>query len=303
MKNRVITDTTDFFAITYGDVMEIGGRRYRVLGHARELRFGIEDPKFWVKRVLDMETDENKIVKLSFFESFITNLGGVSIRCFRSPEKERDILELVRDHPNFMRGETHRDAGGNWVRVLDVVRGATFLNYIYSFKMKYEIYMREVLPGILKKLVRSFEAIRFLHENGFKHGDVRNDHIIVDNKTGTFVWIDFDYDFETAENPFSLDIFGLGNLLIYAIGKGFHNAHNIENDPYTYKDLYQRLDADDFAILERRRFINLRKLHPTIPKTLNNILMHFSRGTDVYYELVDEIIEDLNRCLQAFDEI
>ena len=33
------------------------------------------------------------------------------------------------------------------------------------------------------------------------------------------------YDFETSENPFSLDIFGLGNILIYAIGKGFHNAY------------------------------------------------------------------------------
>lgn len=303
MKRGVITDTSDFFSITYGDVMEIGGRRYRVLGHARELRFGIEDPKFWVKRVVDMETDENKIVKLSFFESFTTSLGGVNIRCFRSPEKERDILALVRDHPNFMQGETHRDAGGNWVRVLDVVRGATFLDYIHSFRMKYGIYMRKILPGILKKLIKAFEAIRFLHANGYRHGDIRNDHIIVDKASGAFVWIDFDYDFEATENPFSLDIFGLGNLLIYAIGKGFHNAHDIKNDAYTYKDLRNRLEPDDFAILERRRFINLRKLHPIIPEPLNNVLMHFSRGANVYYEWVDEIIEDLNRSLRAFEEI
>ncbi len=303
MKNGVIRDTSDFFSITYGDIMEIGGKRYRVLGHARELRFGIEDPKFWVKRVVDLETDENKIVKLSFFESFTTTLGGVKIRCFRSPEKERDILDLVRDHPNFMQGETHRDAGGNWVRVLDVVRGANLLNYIHAIKMKYEIYVRQALPGILKKLVRSFEAIRFLHVNGHKHGDIRNDHIIVDHQTGAFVWIDFDYDFEASENPFSLDIFGLGNLLIYTIGKGFHNVHGIKNDPYTYGDLFHRLETEDFAILERRRLVNLRKLHPVIPKTLNNILMHFSCGADVYYEFAEEIIEDLNRCLQAFDEI
>ena len=40
-------------------------------------------------------------------------------------------------------------------------------------------------------------------------------------------------------------------------------------------------------------------MYPDIPSTLNDILMHFSRGANVYYEFVEEIIEDLNRCLYA----
>jgi len=303
MKKKVIKDTSDFFSIGFGDIIHIGGSNYEVLGHAREFRFGIEDPKFWVKRAVDVETGERKIIKLSFLETFDTNLSGVKIRCFRSPEKEGNILQLVQDHPYFMQGKAYRDTENNCVRVIDIVRGMNFFYYIDSFKVNHNNYIINFLPGILKQLVKSFEAIRYLHANGYKHGDIRNDHIIVDSKTGNFVWIDFDYDFETSENPFSLDIFGLGNILAYTIGKGFHNAYAIRNNYDLYKDFADHLEPDDFSLLDKRRFINLRKLFPSIPETLNNILMHFSRGSNVYYEFVDEIIEDLNRSLQAFNTI
>ncbi|MFA4915937.1 MAG: hypothetical protein WC560_04625, partial [Syntrophales bacterium] len=240
-----------------------------------------------------------KIIKLSFFESFERKLGKVNIRRFRNPDKEAKILELVKDHPYFMHGITHEDEKGNLVRILDIVEGMNFFQYIDSLDMGYESYFRKVLPGILKKLIRVFEAIRFLHINGFKHGDVRNDHIIVDSETGNYVWIDFDYDYETNENPYGLDVFGLGNILIYAVGKGFHTIHNIRADTTRYGDLKDRFESQDFSILYERRFINLRKLYPDIPKSINDILMHFSSEADVYYEYVEELIEDLNRSLSS----
>lgn len=300
MKSRLFEDTTQFFLIDDGDEIVIDKKRYRVIGHAREMRFGIEDPKFWVKRVLDTETGERKIIKLVYFESFETKLGGVRITCFRNPDKEGEILDLVRAHPYFMQGSSHRDIKGNNVRVLDYVRGPNFLTYIGSLRMKYEVYFNKALHGILIKLVRALEAIRFLHINGFRHGDIRNDHIIVEGRTGNLVWIDFDYDFAATENPFSLDIFGIGNILLFAIGKGFHNVYMIKNDTKTYGDLADRLEPEDLSLLEQRRLCNLRRLYPCIPRTLNNILMHFSGRAEVYYEFVDEIIEDLNRCLQEF---
>jgi len=302
LSGRQFTDTSDFFAIDYGDEILIGGKRYTVKGVARESRFGIEDPKFWVKRVVDTETGEHKIIKLTFMESFETSLGGVRIKCFRNPEKEAKILELVQNHPSFMTGEAYIDEKGNSVRVLDVVRGPNFFNYIDRFKMVYEEYFQRVLPGILSKLVQAFEAIRFLHISGFKHGDIRNDHIIINRDRESYVWIDFDYDYETPENPFGLDIFGLGNILIYAIGKGFHHLQTIDSDKRIYGDLIDRVEPEDFSILDKWRFINLRKLHPLIPKMLNDILMHFSQGAEVYYELVEEIVEDLNRCLYSVFE-
>jgi serine/threonine protein kinase len=299
VNGRQFTDTTDFYAIDYNDEILIGGKRYIVKGFARETRFGIEDPKFWVKRTVDSETGERKIIKLTFFESFITQIGGVKIRCFRNPDKEAKILELVKNHPSFMHGEAYLDAKGNVVRVLNVVRGPTLLNYMDHFKMKYEDYFQQILPGILKNIVRAFEAIRFLHINGFKHGDIRNDHIIINRDNGNYVWIDFDYDYEATENPFGLDIFGLGNILIYIIGKGFHNLAMISSDRRLYGDLYERVEPEDFSILHKWRFINLRKLYPTIPKLLNDILLHFSQGADIYYEVIEEVIEDLNRCLYS----
>lgn len=299
MSGRQFTDTSDFLAIDYGDEILIGGKRYIVKGFAREARFGIEDPKFWVKRVVDSETGERKIIKLSFFESFETHMGGVRIRCFRNPDKEGKILELVRNHPAFMQGERYLDEKGNVVRVLDVVRGTNFFNYIDQFKVQYQDYFQQILPGILKEIVRACEAIRFLHISGFKHGDIRNDHLIVNRENGNYVWIDFDYDYEATENPFGLDIFGLGNLLIYSIGKGFHNINMILSDTGCYGNLVEHLKPEYFSILYKRRFINLRKLHPIIPKMLNDILMHFSQGAHVCYEVVDELIEDLNRCLYS----
>ena len=162
---RLFTDTTDFPSIEFGDEIVVGGGRYTVTGLEKERRFGIEDPKFWVKRALNADTGERKIIKLSFFESFFTSFGGVKIRCFRDPEKEAEILKLVKGNPSFMQGTSHYDEKGNNIRILDIVRGKNFFLYIDSIRMPHEKYFREVLPAILKKLVDAFTAIGFVHRN------------------------------------------------------------------------------------------------------------------------------------------
>jgi hypothetical protein len=297
LEGRIITDTTDIFSVEYGDVLQVGGKCYRVTGHEREARFGMDEPKFWVKRVADLETGEKKIIKLSFLEEFDTVIGGVKIRCFRNPLKEARVLEMVRDHPYFMHGTAHRDSKGNIVRILDIVPGTNFFRYMDSLNMPYDTYFNDLLPDILRRVARAFEAIRFLHGHELKHGDIRNDHIIVERHSGNYVWIDFDYDYNAPENPFGLDLFGLGNILTHAVGKGFHTIHMISQDPETYGTLKNQIDAGDFSLIFKERFINLRKLYPKIPKPLNDILMHFSRRANVFYEYAGEIIEDLNRCI------
>lgn len=298
MKERVFTDTSNFFSIDYGDIILLNQKRYKVTGHEKEYRFGMDDPKFWVKKAVDLDTGDRKIIKLTYFETFETSLGGIKIKRFRNPDKEGDILKFVKNHPYFMQGVVHRDEKGNNIRVLDIVRGVNFFLYISSLEMDYETYFHTTLPGILKNLIRAFEAIRLLHINKLIHGDIRNDHIIVEENTGNYVWIDFDYDFEATENPYGLDIFGMGNILTYAIGKGFHTHYAIQNTS-VYGDLIDRVKPEDFSILTKGRFVNLKKLYPSVPSTLNDILMHFSRGANVYYEYVEEMIEDLNRCIYA----
>ncbi len=294
MAVRQFEDTTDFFRIDSGDLISIAGRRFSVTRNEKERRFGIDDPKYWVKRVVDQETGEAKILKLSFFESFVTTIGNIPINRFRNPQKEGDILALVKGDPHFMQGEVLYDVMGNNVRVLDIVNGPNLFVYLDSLNMGHEKYFHEVVPSVLAKLQKAFRAIMFLHKNGFKHGDIRNDHLIVEKETENFVWIDFDYDYETKENPFSLDIFGVGNILLYTIGKGIHTYSMIAHDHGTYGDLENRVGQEDFSILDRGRLVNLRKIYPYIPPLLNEILMHFSRGANVYYESVGEIIENVN---------
>jgi hypothetical protein len=296
---RVFTDTSDFLAIGPGDEILVEGNRYLVSGEEREYRFGIEDPKFWVKKVTDCRTGERRIVKLAFQETFTTRLGGVSVRCYRDPAKESAILKLTAAHPSFMNGTTYMDTRGNPVRVLEIVRGVNLLNYIDNFRMPHETYFWTVLPDILAHLIHAVDAIGFLHTGGFRHGDIRNDHLIVAPGQPQYVWIDFDYDFDLPENPFGLDVFGLGNLLIYTVGKGFHDYYSIVNEPSIYGDLKERLGREDFSILHQGRLVNLRKHYPYIPPMLNNMLMHFSMGAQVFYESAQEIVEDLRGYIES----
>ena len=298
-QGRTFTDTSNFISIGPGDEILVGNRRYLIKGDEREYRFGLEDPKYWVKKAIDIETQERKILKLAFKETFTTNLAGVQVRCFRDSTKESKILDLVAHHPSFMHGRTYLDIRGNPVRVLDIVRGTNFLNYLDKFVMPHDEYFWNVLPDILERLIDAFNAIDYLHRNGFRHGDIRNDHVFVTHKEQRYVWIDFDYDFELPENPYGLDVFALGNLLTYAIGNGFHEYHTIKNDTNTYKDLAEHLTPSDFSLLHKARLVNLKKLYPYIPPMLNNMLLHFSRGANVFYETVQEIVEDLNGYLES----
>ena len=88
-----------------------------------------------------------------------------------------------------------------------------------------------------------------------------------------------------------------GNILLYAIGKGFHNLHVIDKDSFIYGDLIDRLKPEDCSILHKWRLMNLRKLYPYIPIAINDILLHFSKGAELFYESVDEVLEDLNSSL------
>ena len=294
---KVFTDTSEFMRIESGDVIAVGGRHYLVLRDEAERRFGVEDPKFWVKRCRELETGERKILKLVFYENFTLRIGELEIRCHRSPEKEARILNLVKGDWRFMQGETQFDEKRNAVRVLDVVRGKRLDLKVEDIKADHETYFFEHFPALLEKFIGSAEAIGFLHAHWEKHGDIRRDHILVEYETGNFRWIDFDYAFESLENPFGLDLFGLGNILSVLIGKGEHNIHSLGQEGYPDQVL-SSLTPDDFSLMWAHRLFNLRKLYPYIPVELNRVLMHFSAGTYVTYDNVPEMLEELRPCLK-----
>ncbi len=295
----IFTDTTEFMKIEAGDVIKVAGRHYLVIRDEAERSFGIEDPKYWVKRCMVLETGERKILKLVFHERFTLPLGHLKIECYRSPEKESRILDLVRGDLRFMQGETQRDEKGNPVRILEMVHGKRLDNAVAAMEEDLQTYFFEIFPGILKKFMDACGAIKFLHDNGEIHGDIRRDHLWIEHKTGNYRWIDFDYTYDFEENPFGLDIFGLGSLLLFLSGKGLYTMHNIDERGIP-EDRIAMLEDGDFSLLYRNRIINLKKLFPWFPSRLNWVLMHFAVSSEVFYESVDEFLGDLEPCL---DEI
>jgi hypothetical protein len=288
---KIVTDTTDFFQVQFDDVVEVGNRAYLIRHNAKEGRFGLDDEvKQWVKRAIDLETEESKILKLVFHERFIANIGCIEFECFRSPKKEARILDLVKAHPNFMHGFSVKDEKGNLVRILDYIYGQPLSQVITNYNMDHHQYFLEQFPSILNNFVECIDAIRFLHDHGEKHGDIRRDHIFVDRTSNVYRWIDFDYNYRHRENIYGYDLFGLGNILMFLAGKGDLLLPDLKR---RQPELLDKLNEDDVNIVFRHRVANLKKAYPYIPERLNRVIMHFSLGANWYYEHTSQMLEDL----------
>lgn len=297
---RLFADTHNFTAIDYGDVIYVDDRYFLVTGYTREGRFGVDDqPKQWVPRVEDIENGERFILKLVFHETFEITIGKYTIPCFRNPEKEAAVLELVRGDQRFMQGYGRLDAGNNLVRILDVVNGRRLDSYILRSKSSHEEYFFTELPALLREFLAATEGIGLLHANGLRHGDIRRDHILVEYDTNTFRWIDFDYDFYLPERPFVLDILELGNLLMFLVGRGNYYPREVLAHEDMGERLLNTITPGDISLLSKNKIVNLRKLFPYIPSQLNDIFLHFSLGTSVFYDTVDEFIDDLRRYVES----
>jgi len=290
---RVHTDTSDFFRVDYDDVVILDGRPYLIRHNAKELRFGLKDEvKYWVKRAIDLEDGRLKIMKLVFYERFMSRIGDIEFECFRSPRKEARILDLVSGHKNFMHGHSIEDEKGNLIRVLDFIKGKTLAAHVGQMEMNHEAYYHEVFPEILKHFLECVQAIRFLHENGERHGDIRRDHIIIDRETGDYRWIDFDFNYRHRENIYGYDLFGLGNILAFLTGMGDVLMPELKKNGHP---CISTLTEADLNIVFHHRVVNLRKIYPYIPESLNHVLMHFSTGANRYYEHTSQLLDDLGQ--------
>lgn len=285
------TDTTDFYKVEYGDVLVLAGRPYLVFNNAKEGRFGLDDQeKFWVKRVVDLETGERKIIKLVFYEKFTASIGEIAFDCFRSPRKEARILKKVAGHPHFMHGITTTDSQGNIIRILDYIYGKSLYDTIEEMTGSHERYFFDHFPAILSNFQACIEALGDLHRLGEKHGDIRRDHILIDRESGKYRWIDFDFNYRHRENIYGYDLFGVGNILIYLTGKGDLIVPDLFRQGHPRAGM---IEQEDRNIVFHHRLANLKKVYPYIPESLNRILLHFSIGANWFYEHVDQLLEDL----------
>jgi len=288
---RIHTDTSDFFRVDYDDVVLLNDRPYLIRHNAKEKRFGLEDEvKFWVKRAVDLTDGTLKIMKLVFYEKFMSRIGDIEFECFRSPRKEARILELVSDHKNFMHGYSIQDDKENIIRILDFIKGNTIAAHVQNMDMDHEAYYHEHFPGILSNFMECVQAVRFLHDHGERHGDIRRDHILMDRETGAYRWIDFDYNYRHRENIYGYDLFGLGNILVFLTGKGDVLLQDLKKNAPLVLDT---LSEADINLVFHNRVVNLKKIYPYIPESLNRILLHFSTGANRFYEHTEQLLNDL----------
>jgi hypothetical protein len=287
----VYTDTSDFYRIDYDDVVVLGGRPYLVRNNEREGRFGIEEQqKYWVKRARDLIDGSTKILKLTFHERFEAKVGGFSFECYRSPQKEARILEMVGGNLNFMQGYGVKDSAGNIIRIIEYITGKTFADFILELGGSHEDYFYHYFPSVLDEYIELVKAIQFLHDRGEKHGDIRRDHILKEKNTGKCRWIDFDFNYLHKENMFGYDLYGLGNILVYLAGRGDVTVQNLKvNNSSAYDIIFQ----EDMNIIFNNRLANLKKVYPYIPDSLNLVLMHFSLGANVFYEDTVQFLSEL----------
>lgn len=297
---KIYTDTSDFTSITYGDIIHVDSRYFIIVGHTSEGRFGIDSQiKTWVPKVQDLMSGERYIIKLVFHETYELKIGQLNVTCFRSPEKEARVLELVGENPYFMHGHSVLDEADNLVRILDIVDGRRLDSHITKLGGSHEQYMEEHLKDMLVHFLTSVAGIRMLHDNGLKHGDIRRDHIFVEREGGTFRWIDFDYDFYLPERPYAMDLFGLGNVLLYILGRQNFRVDDVLRHPDLGEKVMETITANDLSLMAQDRIYNLKKLFPYIPESLNNILLHFSVGTQVFYNSVTEFHDDLQQAVDT----
>ena len=290
---RVFTDTTNFISIDRDDVIQFPDKAFLVTGNAREGRFGIdEQPKFWVKKAIDISDGTKKIIKLVFNEEMTSSFGPFTFKSIRSGEKEGKVLDLNRNDKRFMQGYTQSDSKYNQVRIIDLIIGSNLYNFLRSFSnMTHEEYFTQHFPGLFKKFVVSVEAISSLHHEGICHGDIRTDHIFIDKETGGFRWIDFDL----KQYVLDFDIWRIGNILMCLVGMGEMTFYRLKRDNYGDPTLFDIREEDASAFFPYR-IANLKKIYPYISDELNYILMKYSKKNEEYldnYKNIDSFLDDL----------
>ncbi len=286
-------DTTQYMSIERDHVIELEGVPFLIRGNEREGRFGLdEQPKFWVKRAVDLLSGRTHILKLVIEESFKVSVGSLEVLCKRNAAKESRVLDLVCGDPRFMQGYTALDSQGNAVRIIDFIRGNDFLTYLDSLRIPHQEYCRSRLPEILARLTGNLAGLARLHEAGLCHGDIRNDHLLVERETGSYRWIDFDLDQDSPE----FDLWSIGNILHFAVAKRFLTFRDAVE---SYPDLSGNLSQGDASVFFPHRVMNLGKAFPYLPEMLNRVLLRFSFGGPAPYDRISQITDDLAESLDS----
>lgn len=77
------------------------------------------------------------------------------------------------------------------------------------------------------------------------------------------------------------------------VGRGFVSFRDVIQ---TSPELAGRLSDDDASVFFPHRVMNLRKVFPYVPAKLNDVLLRFSAGAQVFYDKMSQVADDLEEC-------
>jgi hypothetical protein len=82
---------------------------------------------------------------------------------------------------------------------------------------------------------------------------------------------------------------------MYIVGQGYVLLHELKSRNH---GVLSRLSDAELNIIFNNRVVNLKKVYPYIPDTLNRVLLHFSNGANWFYEQVGQLIHDLRPAIE-----
>ena len=100
-----------------------------------------------------------------------------------------------------------------------------------------------------------------------------------------------------AVNFLDYDVWAMGNILNYAIGKGINTCGGFGEPDGTRRTDSTDIGTDDALLFYPYRLANLHKIYPYIPPEMNDILLRFSAGATDFYEDFGRMAEDLRAIL------
>jgi hypothetical protein len=124
------------------------------------------------------------------------------------------------------------------------------------------------------------------------HGDITPDHIFIERNTGRYRWIDFDYDYKEKNDLASHDIFEMGTLLVFAIGKDYLSYSQVKR---TFPEAAATLKPEDMLAIFPNQVANLKLIYPYIHEQLNEIMLRFSKGSQQTYHDAYTLASDVAR--------
>jgi len=114
----------------------------------------------------------------------------------------------------------------------------------------------------------------------------------VERDTGRYRWIDFDYDYKEKDDLTSHDVFEMGTLLAFVVGKDYLSYSQLKR---ISPEIASNLKPSDMLAIFPNQVANLKLVYPYIHDQINEIILRFAQGSQHEYSDAHMLAADIAR--------